>query len=498
MCPPNVVSYGKGFRVLVQCTTGGAPQQTVKRPPAHVRNEPARCLMKMNKRTFLKTTASLAASGLLAPLSRAHPFLIRRRGPAGENWAGNLEYSAENFYQAQSVADVQEVVRQSGKVRVLGTRHCFNRIADSEYNMVSIRDLDKIVDIDEEASTATIEAGASYGQICRDLHEQGYALHNLASLPHISVAGACATATHGSGRANGNLATQVSAIEFVDADGDLVTLAREKDGDAFAGAVVNLGGLGVVTRLRLDLLPTFQARQHVYLDLPVSALREHFEEIMTSGYSVSLFTDYQSDRVNQVWVKSKVEESRAEAEPDFYGATPADRNVHPILSASAENCTDQLGEPGPWYNRLPHFKMGFTPSSGKELQAEYFVPLEHAVDAYFAISELKEQITPYLMISEIRTIDADNLWMSTCHDGPRTAFHFTWEQDTEGVTGVLPLLEEALEPFGARPHWGKVFTMTPDRLQSLYPRLADFKELLAEYDPEGKFRNDYLQRHLYT
>ena len=422
----------------------------------------------------------------------------RRRGPAGKNWAGNLEYSAENFYQVQSIAEAQEVIRQSDKVRVLGTRHCFNRIADSPYNMVSIRDLDKIVEIDEEASTATIEAGASYGQVCQALHEQGYALHNLASLPHTSIVGACATATHGSGVSNGNLATAVSALEFIDAGGDLVTLSREKDGEKLAGAVVNLGGLGVVTNVTLDLVPTFDVRQHVYLDLPVSELRDNFAEIMGSGYSVSLFTDYDGDRVNQVWVKSKAENSSEEAEAAFFGATAADRDVHPILALSAENCTEQMGVPGPWYNRLPHFKMGFTPSSGKELQAEYFVPQENAVDAYFAISELRDQIAPYLLISEIRMIDGDDLWMSTCYQQPKTAFHFTWEQDIEGVTALLPVIEEALHPFGAQPHWGKVFAMEPATLQARYPKLPDFKSLLAEYDPEGKFRNDFLEKNLYA
>lgn len=430
------------------------------------------------------------------PEQQAVREMIARDSTAGRNWAGNLEYHAPRFYQPASVAEAQGIVAQSDHIRPLGTRHCFNRIADSDQAQVSVRALNTIVSIDEEAGSATVEAGASYGQVCEALHERGYALQNLASLPHISVVGAAATATHGSGADNQNLATAVSGLEFIDAHGDLVTLTRENDGDLFNGVSVHLGGLGLITKVTLDLVPSFDVRQHVYLDLPLSAVRDHFDEIMGSGYSVSLFTDYQGGTVNQVWRKQTVEDSVREAEPDFFGATPADQKMHPA-GADAEPCTAQQGEPGPWYNRLPHFRMGFTPSSGAELQTEYFVPREHAVDAYEAIAGLAGAIAPYLIISEIRLIDADDLWMSTAYRQPKTTFHFTWERDRDGVKSVLPKIEDALRPFDAQPHWGKVFTMSPETLQSRYARLDDFKDLLATYDPNGKFRNEYMQYYLY-
>lgn len=461
----------------------------------------------MDRRAFLKTSSSLAVGTALvsmtgcgvenesAELETARET-IARDTTAGNNWAGNLEYHSRRFYQPTSVAEAQEIVAQSDKIRPLGTRHCFNRIADSDQAQVSVRALNKITHIDEEAGTATIEAGASYGQVCNALDERGYALQNLASLPHISIVGAAATATHGSGPDNQNLATAVSGLEFINARGDLVTLTREKDGADFNGAPVHLGGLGLITKVTLDLATSFDMRQHVYLDLPVSSMRDHFDEIMGSGYSVSLFTDYQGDTINQVWRKQKVENSSREAEPDFFGATPADQEMHPA-GASAEPCTAQQGEPGPWYNRLPHFRMGFTPSSGEELQTEYFVPREHAVDAYEAIAGLAGEIAPHLIISEVRLIDADNLWMSTAYRQPKTAFHFTWEPDREGVKSVLPKLEDALRPFDVQSHWGKVFAMPPETLQSHYPQLGDFKDFLTTYDPNGKFRNEYMQYYLY-
>lgn len=416
-----------------------------------------------------------------------------------KNWAGNYEYSTDKLYPAKSIGQAQEIVKQHSKIKVLGTRHCFNSIADSTHNFISVRPMDQVVGLDTNAHTVTVDAGMSYGQLCPYLDSKGFALHNLASLPHISIAGACATATHGSGVRNGNLATSVSALEMITANGDTVKLSREKDGETFRGAVVNLGALGVITKVTLDVQPTFQMRQDVYENLPIAQLKDNFEAIVSSGYSVSLFTDWQKNRVNEVWIKRRVAKGvTLTAKSEFFGAKLATRNLHPIAELSAENCTEQMGVPGPWYERLPHFRMGFTPSSGKELQSEYFVPRHNAVEAILAVERLRDRVSPHLLISELRTIDADNLWMSTCYKQPSLAIHFTWKQDWPAVRQVLPLIEKELAPFKPRPHWGKLFTMSPSLLQSRYEKLADFKQLVKQYDPQGKFRNDFLQTNLYN
>jgi xylitol oxidase len=297
---------------------------------------------------------------------------------------------------------------------------------------------------------------------------------------------------------NGNLATAVSAMEIVTASGEVLNLSRDKDGRTFQGGVVNLGALGVVTKLTLDVQPTFVMRQDVYLNLPTVQVKDHFEDIAAAGYSVSLFTDWQEGRMNEVWIKRRVEKGATlPAEPELYGAALATKNVHPIVELSAENCTEQMGVPGPWYERLPHFRMGFTPSSGKELQSEYFVPRRNAVDAILAVERLRDHVSPHLMISELRTIDADQLWMSPCYDQPSLAIHFTWKQDWESVRKVLPMIERELAPFGSRPHWGKLFTLAPAQLQRRYEKCLEFKQLLAQYDPKGKFRNKFLAATLY-
>ena len=445
----------------------------------------------MKRKEFLRVSSAFAAAPLLSPLtSLAMKEKLR-------NWAGNLIYSTDNVFYPSSVSELQSVVKKTGNLRALGTRHCFNTIADSKFNLVSSGKLNKFISIDETRKTVTVEGGIRYGELAPLLDKKGYALQNLASLPHISVAGSIATATHGSGVTNGNLATEVRGLEMVIADGSIVTLTQDKDGELFLGAVVGLGALGYITKVELAIEPTYKIRQNVFLKMPLSELKNHFDIIVAAGYSVSLFTDWQNEYINEVWIKDKIKPDYTPLK-EFYGAKAADKDLHPIIELSAENCSPQMGVPGPWYERLPHFKMGFTPSSGKELQAEYFIPRSNAVDAIMAIQRLGKQIGPHLFITEIRTIAADNIWLSPCRNQDSIAIHFTWKQEWDAVQNLLPVIEKALEPFNPRPHWGKIFTMSPEILQSKYEKLSDFKKLVAQYDPNGKFRNDFLAKNIYS
>jgi len=415
-----------------------------------------------------------------------------------KNWAGNLVYGTERLYSANSLQQVRDYVKRESNLKVLGTRHCFNNIADSRHNLLSLKTMDEVVALDPHAAIVTVAAGITYGQLSPYLHSQGFALHNLASLPHISVAGACSTATHGSGEENGNLATAVSGLEFITASGEFIKISRQHDSETFQGAVVGLGALGVITKLTLDIQPTFMMRQYVYENLPLREVTDHFDAIESTAYSISLFTDWKKQRMNEVWIKSRVENERSfDAGPTFFGANRATRNMHPIAELSSENCTEQMGEAGPWYERLPHFRMGFTPSAGKELQSEYFVPRQHAVEAILAVERLHDQISPTLMISEIRTVAADNLWLSPCYKQPCVTIHFTWKPDLASVRKLLPLIEKELAPFSPRPHWGKLFNTPPATLKSFYEKLPDFVQLTRNYDPHGKFRNEFLNRNIF-
>ncbi|OZM79068.1 D-arabinono-1,4-lactone oxidase [Pseudonocardia sp. MH-G8] len=404
------------------------------------------------------------------------------------NWAGNVVFSSRATHHPTSVAQVQELVAGSDRVRALGSGHSFSRIADTTGDHVSLAGLPPVCEIDRDAATVTVSGGLRYGEITSQLHEAGFALPNLGSLPHIAVAGACATGTHGSGQANGSLATAVSAVELVGADGELRTV-RRGDPD-FAGSVVALGAVGVVTALTLDLRPTFDVRQYVYEGLAL----DDAEEALAAAYSVSLLTRWKGAGFEQVWLK----QLSGEPEPAvrLLGATRAPAPVHMVPGVDPRHCTPQLGEPGPWHERLPHFRLAFTPSSGDELQSEYFVPRAALPDALRAVDAVREKVAPVLQVSEIRTVAADDQWLSPAEGRDSAALHFTWVPDTAAVLPAVAALENALEPLRTRPHWGKVFGTAPARVAALWPRMADFSALARRQDPTGKFRNAMLDTYV--
>jgi alditol oxidase len=408
------------------------------------------------------------------------------------NWAGNHVYRARELHRPSTVEQLAEVVARAPRVRVLGSRHSFNDIADSA-ELVSLEGLPADVAVDRAASTVSFSAGLRYGELAEALEAESLALHNLASLPHISVAGAVATATHGSGEANGNLATAVAALELVTSEGEVITAARGDDD--FDGMVVGLGALGAVTRIALDVEPAYRVRQRVFEGLDWDALLQGFDAIAASGYSVSVFTRW-GDDVDQVWVKSRATDEPEQVLADLLGAVASTVDRHPILGLDPVNCTPQLGVPGGWADRLPHFRMGFTPSNGDELQSEYHLPRRHAVAAIEALRGLAGTIRPVLQVTELRTIAADRLWMSPQYEQDTIAIHFTWAPEQEAVERVLVDVEAALAAFGARPHWGKVVLADASAIAGLYERLPDFAALARRLDPRGAFRNDWLERHV--
>jgi xylitol oxidase len=405
-----------------------------------------------------------------------------------KNWAGNYTYRAQRLHRPRTVGELQDIVGGCSSVRVLGSRHSFNDIADAG-ELISLEAMAGDVEVDRDAHTVSFGAGMTYSKLVAAVNANGMALHNLASLPHISVAGSVATATHGSGVRNGNLATAVAALQLVTSNGEIVEVSRgELD---FDGVVVGLGALGVVTRMTLDVQPAFEMRQRVLDDLSWQALYEHFDAIASSGYSVSVFTSW-GETCEQVWIKTRLDEPEPPVD-DLFGAAPATADRHPVPGLDPLACTPQLGLPGLWSDRLPHFRMGFTPSAGEELQSEYLVPHRHAVDAIDAVRALAGRIRPILQVCEIRTVAADRLWMSMNYGEASVGIHFTWHPDQERVFELLPQLEDAIAPCRARPHWGKLFHADAARIAPLYAKHADFVRLVERLDPRGAFRNRWLQ-----
>ena len=410
------------------------------------------------------------------------------------NWARNIEFSAAKLATPDGLAELQEIVADADRVRALGSGHSFNRIADTGGVLVATAGVGSIMNFDPVRRVVRVSGGVRYGELAKYLDSVGYALRNTASLPHISVAGSVATATHGSGDGNQNLAAAVRAMELVTASGEVITVS--KGADDFPGAVVGLGSLGIVSALDLEIVPSFQVRQWVYEGLPTEAVTGSFDEIAGSAYSVSVFTDW-TGRNNRIWQKARadVPASGGGGAPSWLGSRLADGPRNPVPGMAAINATEQLGTPGPWHERLPHFRLEFTPSAGDELQSEYLVAREVAVPAIEALFALGDQIAPVLQIAEIRTMAADDLWLSMAYGRDTVGFHFTWVQDDAAVAPVVAAIEAALAPFAARPHWGKVFSTPPEVVRGLYPRYDDFVALLKRYDPAGKFRNEFMDRY---
>lgn len=406
------------------------------------------------------------------------------------NWAGNFHYAFNHVLHPTTITQAQAMVAATGKLTVIGSRHSFNSIADGPIAL-SVGALPSDVLVSNNKTTVVVPAGMTYAALARALHRHGLALQNLASLPHISLAGAIATATHGSGDTNGNLASAVAALRFITADGSLLDVDR--DHPDFNGYVVHLGALGVLTHVTLDVVPEFEVSQRVYDDLSWQSFLQNLDDVFAAGYSVSVFTRWQ-DAAGQVWVKQRAElDNRPE---DLFGALAAQEQRHPILGLDPENCTQQLGVPGLWSDRLPHFRPGFQPSNGDELQSEYHIPRIHGVAAIESLLSIREQFQHLVQDGEFRTTCNDHLWMSPQYDLDTLSLHFTWSQDPEGVSDALKHVEAALAPYGARPHWGKVFLPGQEPTADLYPRHADFRKLVAQMDPTAKFSNSWLRTNI--
>ena len=409
-----------------------------------------------------------------------------------QNWAGTYTYRARQLHRPASVEEVRTLVSRARSARVLGSRHSFTDIADAE-ELIALDALPAAIAVDHEAGTVSVTAGVTYGALAEALRGEGVALHNLASLPHVSIGGAIATGTHGSGDGNGNLATAVAGLELVTPGGDLLAVTRRDP--EFDGLVVGLGATGAVVRVTLDVEPAYQVRQRVFEGLSWEALLGHFDAIAAAGCSVSVFTTW-GDDAGQVWVKSRVADGPDGAPAELFGAPAATVERHPIPGADPSACTPQLGVPGPWSERLPHFRMDFTPSQGEELQSEYFVPRQHAVAAIAATRAVADRVRPLLQVSEIRTVAADTLWMSPEHGRDSAALHFTWRREREAVERALEAVEAALAPFSPRPHWGKLFLTGAPALADQYERVPDFLALVRRLDPAGVFRNHWLSRYV--
>jgi alditol oxidase len=400
-----------------------------------------------------------------------------------QNWSKNIDFGEKTYLQPQSLTELQEMIRSHTKIRARGSAHSFNEIANSDHHAINLSKMPRVIEVNEVKRSVKVSAGMTYGELAPVLDKEGWALHNLASLPHISIAGSIATGTHGSGVKNQNLANQVISLSVVTADGDLKTFTAADS--EFNALVVGLGLGAIVYQYELKIEESYQIRQVIYPEIPLAEIRGNFDQIMSSAYSVSYFTDWDDPQIGNLWCKFRDEERIPES---IGGAVAATKKFHPIPSVDPQACTEQLGEPGAWFERLPHFKLEFTPSVGEEIQSEFFVARKDADAALAAVAALGAEISPLLWITELRTIAADNLLLSGSYQRDTLAIHFTWKK-VDAIYPVIAKIENALKPFEARPHWGKVYTTKFEEAVSAFPEFAKFKATMKSLDPDKKFEN---------
>jgi xylitol oxidase len=412
-----------------------------------------------------------------------------------QNWAANFTFTAKRLHLPTSIGDVQRIVAASPKIRAVGARHSFNGIADSAADQIDLSRIDPDIVIDAERSTVTVGGGTSYGDLSWFLHREGFALHNLASLPQITVAGAIATATHGSGDGNKALSSAVVGLEMVVGDG---SIRRVEPGQPdFDGMVVSLGAFGIVTRVTLAIQPTFEIRQDAFVELPWDELIARFDTISSAAYSFSIFTKWSGPTANRIWLKTRLGTPAADLELSRLGLKPGPPDTVPATGENHPVLLNPFGVPGPWSERLTHTPRDEPPVPSEQIQSEYMIPRPQFANAIAILRSMAGRVDPLLYASEIRTVAADKLWLSPAYRQDTIALHFTWKKQREAVDAITRELEAALIPLGAKPHWGKLIHADAAALAPLYPRIADFRCCALRHDPEGKFRNAWLDRHVF-
>jgi xylitol oxidase len=413
-----------------------------------------------------------------------------------QNWAATYTFAATRLHRPASIGDVQRVVAVAANVRAVGSRHSFNGIADSPADQIDLTGIDPDIVIDRERMTVTVGAGTSYGDLSMFLHRDGFALHNLASLSQISVAGAIATATHGSGDGNKALSSAVVGLELVAGDG---SIRRVERGHAdFDGMVVGLGAFGIVTRVTLAIEPTFDIRQDAFVDMPWDQLLTGFDTISSAAYSFSIFTNWAGPAANRIWLKTRM--GTALADEFAVSKLGLTRGLPYTVPATVENplaILNPFDVPGPWCDRLTHTRHDISPPPADQIQSEYLIPRLQLGKAVAIIRATGPRIDTLLHASEIRTVAADEFWLSPFYRQDSVGIHFTWKKQIEAVDAITKELEMALIPLGGKPHWGKVIHADAAALAPLYPRMADFRSCALRCDPAGKFRNAYLEKHVF-
>jgi len=410
--------------------------------------------------------------------------------PIGWNWSRTHCFGATELRRPTSIGELQQsivaAVASGQGVRTIGSRHSFTDIADSDV-VVDLGALPEQFAVSPDRTSVTVSGAMTYARLASLLEPHQLAIANMASLPHLSIAGAISTATHGSGTTNGNLATAVLSLKIMTSAGELRHVQRSDT--QFSAAVVALGAMGAIVAIELAVEPAFDVEQAVHNRLSWSRLHPSLDEVFDAAYSVSVFTDWR-DHV-QLWTKRRVDQATLD-HATLHDGVQASQPEHPVPGADASSCTNQQ-EPGLWSHRLPHFRSDEVPSVGAEVQSEFFVERALMGQAIERLRSIGDALEPVIMVSEIRTIGADNIWLSPQYQRDCAAFHFTWHHDVVAAHAAADLVTDTLAPLRPIPHWGKVFDPRRFDFDQLYPNLRSALACFQEWDPTSTFTNAWMR-----
>ena len=409
----------------------------------------------------------------------AQSALTDLQGSTWTNWVGNQSFTPAFAAAPRDVEEVASLVRQAAErgvcVRVAGAGHSFTPVVETDGLLLDLSALRGVLDADAERKRATALAGTRIHDFYEPLWEAGLALRNQGDIDTQQIAGAVATATHGSGTRYTSLSGVVRGVQLVSATGEVRNIGDDEP-DLLRAAQVAVGMLGVITRLELDVTDTYRLREQIGLR-PWDDVMEHWDQLVSQHRHFGFF-----------WLPS--EQSAALYKLERHGQRMTDQCYVKVYDEIGPDVPDDDTEGhrvDRWYRIFP---MVFDPNFD---ELEYYVALERGPQALHAVRELMLTRLPDSVYPlEVRTVGADDAFLSPQYQTATTSISVSGKPGTD-YWDYLRSIDALLAEFDARVHWGKLHFLTPERLQALYPRADDFIALRRELDPEGIFLNDHLR-----
>lgn len=418
------------------------------------------------------------------------------------NWAGNVQFTAQSFIQPENETEIAAALLKSEQLRVVGTGHSWSTICTTNQNLLNLDRYNKVLQVDKEKLQVTVQPGIKLWQLNEYIDKQGLALKNLGSIARQSLAGAISTATHGTGIGFQILASQIEKFKLIKPDGDILEIHSEKDKDLFNLSIVNLGALGVISEMTINVVPAYQLHDRTYV-APLQEVIDNLDELVeeTDHFKLWWFPHvdqavvYRYTRTQQAANDSRLRQWLMD---EFLSV-----NVYRLLLKAGNINRD-------WRRNINRtlVKKFIQPLNRIEKSYKVFnvlePPIHREVEWAFDISVAKELLREYTsfinaskhrinFIQEIRFTKADEYALSPCY-GRNTMWLGAYNADNFGWEELMSDFESLAIKYKGRPHWGKEFNVSATYLQQQYPNFKKFTTLREQFDPTGKLLNDFTKR----